>query len=194
MISGARAVRLLVDAGLSNEALGMGRMNIETLAHIEALATDPGDAIALLTQHIMKGNNGAVPQDAQTVLNEFKGEELRLLATIYVHWCQRHTQKAANDAARSPSQTREGVKEAPGIASEITKDTFGDFLDTRGMPDPDLLIRTSGEYRISNFLLWQLSYAELWVTPVLWPDFRRKHLIEALNEYAQRDRRFGGVG
>jgi len=76
---------------------------------------------------------------------------------------------------------------------EINETTFGDFLYTRGLPDPDLLIRTSGEYRISNFLLWQASYAELWVTPVLWPDFRRRHLIEALKEYGRRERRFGGV-
>jgi undecaprenyl diphosphate synthase len=75
----------------------------------------------------------------------------------------------------------------------ITEETFGDFLYTRGIPDPDLIIRTSGEYRISNFLLWQASYAELWITPVLWPDFRRKHLIEAINEYGRRERRFGGV-
>ncbi len=76
---------------------------------------------------------------------------------------------------------------------QIDEETFGDCLYTRGMPDPDLLIRTSGEYRISNFLLWQTWYTELWVTPVLWPDFRRKHLLEAINEYARRERRFGGV-
>lgn len=76
---------------------------------------------------------------------------------------------------------------------QISEKTFGDCLYTRGMPDPDLLIRTSGEYRISNFLLWQTWYTELWVTPVLWPDFRRKHLIEAIKEYGRRERRFGGV-
>jgi len=86
------------------------------------------------------------------------------------------------------------VKRGTLEVGDINETTFGDFLYTRGVPDPDLLIRTSGEYRISNFLLWQLSYAELWVTPVLWPDFRRAHLIEALKEYARRDRRFGGVG
>jgi undecaprenyl diphosphate synthase len=76
---------------------------------------------------------------------------------------------------------------------QITEETFGEFLYTRGMPDPDLLIRTSGEHRLSNFLLWQTWYTELWVTPVLWPDFRRKHLIEAIKEYGRRERRFGGV-
>jgi undecaprenyl diphosphate synthase len=61
------------------------------------------------------------------------------------------------------------------------------------MPDPDLLIRTAGEMRISNFLLWQISYAEIWVTPVAWPDFQEHHLDEALAAFATRDRRFGGL-
>jgi undecaprenyl diphosphate synthase len=75
----------------------------------------------------------------------------------------------------------------------LTEESFARFLYTAGMPDPDLLIRTSGEMRISNFLLWQLAYAEIVVTPVFWPDFREKHLIEALAEFQRRERRFGGV-
>ncbi len=62
------------------------------------------------------------------------------------------------------------------------------------MPDPDLLIRTAGEMRLSNFLLWQASYAELWFTEVLWPDFRKEHLEEAIEEYGRRTRKFGAVG
>lgn len=75
--------------------------------------------------------------------------------------------------------------------SDITPDLFALQLDTVGMPDPDLLIRTSGEMRLSNYLLWQLSYAELWVTPVLWPDFGEKELDAALEDYARRHRRYG---
>lgn len=66
-------------------------------------------------------------------------------------------------------------------------------LYTAGQPDPDLLIRTSGEARLSNFLLWQSSYTEIWITPVLWPDFREEHLRQAIAEYSRRQRRFGGV-
>ncbi len=77
--------------------------------------------------------------------------------------------------------------------SSIDEDTFAARLTTAGMPDPDLLIRTAGEMRISNFLLWQISYAELWVTPVAWPDFEEHHLDEALAAFAGRDRRFGGL-
>ena len=76
----------------------------------------------------------------------------------------------------------------------IDEAAFAARLDTAGMPDPDLLIRTAGEMRVSNFLLWQISYAELWVTPVAWPDFSEEHLDEALAAYACRDRRFGGIG
>jgi undecaprenyl diphosphate synthase len=67
------------------------------------------------------------------------------------------------------------------------------YLYTAGQPDPDLLIRTSGEMRISNFLLWQIAYAEIWVTDVLWPDFRRRHLLQAIADYQKRERRYGGI-
>jgi undecaprenyl diphosphate synthase len=70
---------------------------------------------------------------------------------------------------------------------------IANFLYTAGLPDPDLLIRTSGELRISNFMLWQLAYAELWITDTLWPDFRRRHLYQAVADYQRRERRFGRV-
>ena len=71
--------------------------------------------------------------------------------------------------------------------------TFSRFLYTAGQPDPDLLIRTSGEMRVSNFLLWQIAYAEIYVTETLWPDFRRRHLLEAVLAYQKRERRYGGI-
>lgn len=79
---------------------------------------------------------------------------------------------------------------AEQIAS-LTEETFASYLNTQGMPDPELMIRTSGEHRISNFLLWQLSYAELYFTDVLWPDFRKEDLYQAIVSYQQRERRFG---
>jgi undecaprenyl diphosphate synthase len=75
----------------------------------------------------------------------------------------------------------------------IQEKTVADHLYTREIPDPDLLIRTSGEMRISNFMLWQISYAEIYVTPVLWPDFGKKEFTLALADYSSRERRFGGV-
>ncbi len=79
-------------------------------------------------------------------------------------------------------------------AEEITKEVFSKYLYTEGMPDPDLLIRTSGEMRISNFLLWQIAYTEIYVTDTLWPDFRREELIQILHDYQKRERRFGVTG
>ncbi len=87
----------------------------------------------------------------------------------------------------------ERVKRGELESTDIDETTVADALYTAGQPDPDLLIRTSGEMRISNFLLWQIAYTEFYVTPVLWPDFGRKDLYEALVQYAARNRRFGGI-
>jgi undecaprenyl diphosphate synthase len=76
---------------------------------------------------------------------------------------------------------------------DISEELLADYLDTAGMPDPDLLVRTAGEMRISNFLLWQISYAELWVTDKCWPEFQVEDLHDAIRDYAGRDRRFGGL-
>lgn len=90
------------------------------------------------------------------------------------------------DAVRRAIQS--GVRPA-----DLDERMFGDFLYTAGQPDPDLLIRTSGEMRVSNFLLWQIAYAEIYVTETLWPDFRRRHLLEAVLAYQKRERRYGGI-
>ncbi|HXG54916.1 MAG TPA: isoprenyl transferase [Vicinamibacterales bacterium] len=83
---------------------------------------------------------------------------------------------------------------ASGIDPEdVDEARFSGFLYTAGQPDPDLLIRTSGEMRVSNFLLWQIAYAEIWVTDTLWPDFRKRDLLEAVLAYQKRDRRYGGI-
>jgi undecaprenyl diphosphate synthase len=83
----------------------------------------------------------------------------------------------------------------PAVAPEtLDERTFSHYLYTAGIPDPDLLIRTSGELRISNFMLWQIAYSEIWITADFWPDFRRKHLLQAVLDYQQRERRFGDIG
>lgn len=78
-------------------------------------------------------------------------------------------------------------------ASDIDEACFASYLDTRGLPDPDLLIRTSGEQRLSNYLLWQLAYSEFYFTETAWPDFHKEELVEAIEAYNRRDRRFGGT-
>ena len=87
----------------------------------------------------------------------------------------------------------EEVKRGKLDPADINEKVISDHLWTRNIPDPDLLIRTSGEMRVSNFLLWQISYAELVITPTLWPDFKKPQFYAALEEYAKRHRRFGGV-
>ncbi len=94
------------------------------------------------------------------------------------------------DAVRSVIADVQKKKISPG---EIDDQVFNRYLYTHDLPEPDLLIRTSGEYRISNFLLWQIAYAELYVTDTYWPDFRKQHLFEAIMDYQKRERRFGKV-
>ena len=90
------------------------------------------------------------------------------------------------DAARRAMEA--GVR-----PEELDEARFAQFLYTAGQPDPDLLVRTSGEMRVSNYLLWQIAYAEIYVTETLWPDFRRRHLLEAILAYQKRERRYGGI-
>jgi undecaprenyl diphosphate synthase len=113
------------------------------------------------------------------------GEDLAL------NLCISYSSRA--ELTRAARQLAEEVAAGRLDPADIDEDALARRLYTAPWPDPDLLIRTSGEMRISNFLLWQLAYAELYVTPVLWPDFTRRHLFEAILEFQRRDRRFGRV-
>jgi undecaprenyl diphosphate synthase len=97
------------------------------------------------------------------------------------------------EIARAARQLAEDVVERRLALADVDEDAFARRLYTAGVPDPDLLVRTSGEMRVSNFLLWQIAYAELFLTPVLWPDFTRGNLFEAILSYQGRERRFGRV-
>ncbi|MDP3775674.1 MAG: isoprenyl transferase [Gemmatimonadales bacterium] len=97
------------------------------------------------------------------------------------------------EIARAARRLAEDVLQGRLALEDVDEEALGLRLYTAGLPDPDLLIRTSGEQRISNFLLWQLAYTELYITPVLWPDFTRRHLIEAVIDFQGRERRFGRV-
>lgn len=95
------------------------------------------------------------------------------------------------EIVRAAKKIAEEVQAGKLDVAQINEHTFRNYLETADFPDPELMIRTSGEYRISNYLLYQLAYAELYFTPVHWPEFRRQHLLEAINDYQQRERRFG---
>ncbi len=84
-------------------------------------------------------------------------------------------------------------QKAGKLETPVSEDTISGYLDTAGLPDPDLMIRTSGELRLSNYLLWQLAYSEFYFTNVPWPDFKKEELVKAIEKYNERDRRYGGV-
>ena len=98
-----------------------------------------------------------------------------------------------DELARAARKIAEDVKNQKIRTEDIDQELFGSYLDTAGIPDPDLLIRTSGEQRLSNFLLWQLAYTEFYFTDTAWPDFTKEELMQAIEKYNSRDRRYGGV-
>ena len=100
---------------------------------------------------------------------------------------------ARDEIARAARRIAEEVANGSLVPADVTEERFGVYLDTANLPDPDLLIRTSGELRLSNFLLWQLAYAEFLFVDVYWPDFSREQLEAAIAEYQRRSRRFGGT-
>ena len=125
-------------------------------------------------------------------------ESIRKLEEFSMDYDEMYFQIAMNYGSRDEI-TRGMRKMAQDVADgkvspdQITEDTIGSYLDTAGVPDPDLLIRTSGEQRLSNFLMWQLAYTEFYFTDVAWPDFHKAELVQAIEKYNQRDRRYGGV-
>jgi len=147
----------------------------------------------LMDQNIqlrMIGLRDGLPPD---VLNEYERTAERTAANDGMILClgvNYGGRSEISDAARRLALDVQAGLLAP---SQVDEARFAAYLFTAGMSDPDLLIRTAGEMRISNFLLWQISYAELWVTPALWPDFRGDDLVEACRAYASRERKFGGL-
>lgn len=98
-----------------------------------------------------------------------------------------------DEIIRAVKTLSKDVKENRLALDDINEDLFSQYLDTKGIPEPDLLIRTSGEQRLSNFLLWQMAYTEFYFTDVLWPDFNKEELLNAIQYYSQRNRKFGGI-
>jgi len=134
------------------------------------------------------GHPEALPASARAALRRVMRETAShrgLTLTLALNYSAR--QEILDGARRLAADLR------CGRGTSRHRDDFRRYLSTSFLPDPDLVIRTSGEMRLSDFLLWQSAYAELWFTPVLWPDFRRRHLEAALRAFARRQRRYGGV-
>ena len=135
------------------------------------------------------GSRSELDNDIQRMLDdavELTKENTALNLTIAFNYGSR------DEIARAAGRIAEAVKKGELAPEDMTEECFASYLDTGGLPDPDLLIRTSGELRLSNFLLWQLAYAEFVFVDTYWPDFNKAHFEEAIAEFQRRNRRFGG--
>ncbi len=120
-------------------------------------------------------------------LTEYSSQFTGLTLTIAINYGSR------DEMTRAIKKVAEDVKSEKIVVEDIDEVLFSGYLDTKDIPDPDFMIRTSGEQRLSNYLLWQLAYAEFYFTPVAWPDFTPEELKKAVEEYDKRNRRFGGI-
>ena len=167
----------------------------EVQALMELLVQTISDELPLMMKYNMRlntiGDIQSLPTTAYEKIIEVK-QQTAANTGLTIHVALSYSgQWELTEAAKRIAQK---VSEGKLSPAEITQQTVADNLDTAGIPDPELMIRTSGEYRISNFLLWQLAYTELYFTPVLWPDFRKEHLFAAVEDYQKRERRFGKTG
>lgn len=126
-------------------------------------------------------------QESIRNLEEFSKDYDELYFQIAMNYGSR------DEITRGMRRMAQDVADGKVSPEEITEDRISSYLDTTGVPDPDLLIRTSGEQRLSNFLMWQLAYTEFYFTDIAWPDFHKAELVQAIEKYNQRDRRYGGV-
>ncbi|MBK6545286.1 MAG: isoprenyl transferase [Saprospiraceae bacterium] len=165
------------------EVKGLMSLLVETLKHeLSALEKNKIRLRAI-------GDLSMLPKSTQDALNagmEKTNQNTRMDLILALNYSSRwEILKAVNLIAQNLMENK--------IQAPINESQFSSFLSTHGIPDPELLIRTSGEHRISNFLLWQLAYTELYFTPVFWPEFKKEHLYEAILDYQGRQRRFGKI-
>jgi len=202
--AGAESVRDVIEACAS---LGVGYLTLYTFSaeNWRRSQREVAALMALIEENLRReiqelhqkgvrvraiGRLGQLPASLQEELSRcvaLTRENRRLNLNLAINYGGRA--ELVDAAVRVAEQVSQGELSA----EEVDEDTYAQFLYTAGMPDPDLLIRTAGEMRVSNYLLWQIAYAEIWVTPVLWPEFRRQHLVEAIRDYQQRTRKFGGA-
>ena len=187
---GELGIKYLTLYAFSTENWNRPKAEIDGL--MELLVSTLKQEIKTLMENQVKlitiGETANLPADCQKnlawAIDQTKGNSGLTLILALSYSGRWEITKAAKALATEVEQGR--IK-----ASEINERLLENFLQTSGIPDPELLIRTSGELRVSNFLLWQIAYSELYITPTLWPDFRKDHLYEAIWSYQQRERRFG---
>lgn len=187
---GEIGIKYLTLYAFSTENWGRPKEEVEGL--MELLVNTLKQEIKTLMENQVKlitiGDTSNLPEDCQKNLewavNTTKnnsGLTLILALSYSGRW----------EITRAMKSIAEKIKSGKLNVNDIHEEMIGQHLQTAQIPDPELLIRTSGEMRVSNFLLWQIAYSELYITPTLWPDFRKEHLYEAIWSYQQRERRFG---
>lgn len=171
------------------------RPELEINALMEILVTSLKNETPLLNENGISlnaiGDINKLPESCQNTLQEAIDEtshNKRMQLNIALSYSGRW------DILNSVQTIVKDVLDGKLSQDEINEDLFSSYLSTAGMPDPELMIRTSGEMRISNYLLWQLAYTELYITPKLWPDFKKEDFFEAIGSYQNRERRFGKTG
>lgn len=188
--SGEIGIKYLTLYAFSTENWGRPKEEVDGL--MELLVNTLKQEIKTLMENQVKlitiGDTSNLPEDCQKNLewavNTTKnnsGMTLILALSYSGRW----------EITRAVKAIAEEIKSGKLTEADVNEEMIGRHLQTAGIPDPELLIRTSGEMRVSNFLLWQIAYSELYITPTLWPDFRKEHLYEAIWSYQQRERRFG---
>ena len=185
-------IKVLTVYAFSTENWSRPRREVDFLMRLpkEFLRTDLPDLIEKNVKVVMIGSAEALPHHTRQAVDE----ALRATAQntgMILNFALNYGSRA--EILHAVREIADGAASGQINPAEIDEQTIHDHLYTANLPDPDLLIRPSGEIRLSNFLLWQLAYAELWFSDVYWPDFDREHLLEAIEAYRQRDRRFGGI-
>jgi undecaprenyl diphosphate synthase len=172
-----------------------GRPQEEVIALMALMVTvirkEGADLMANNVRLMAIGNIERLPETTRAELNaliEETGKNTGLTLVLALSYSSRW--EIAEAVKKIASQVKNGTMEI----ADITEDAVSEHLTTKNIPDPDLLIRTGGEYRISNFLMWQVSYSELYFTDVYWPEFREENLYKAIRDYQNRERRFGKTG
>ena len=183
-------VKFLTLFAFSTENWCRPAIEVDTLMEllVNAIRTETPELHQNGVKLIAIGDINVLPEKCQLQLEEamrITSNNTRLTVCVALSYSSRwEIVNACREIAKS-------VIEKKMSPEDIDQELFSSFLDTGGLPDPDLLIRTSGELRVSNFLMWQIAYSELYFTPVLWPDFRKKHFYQAIIDFQRRERRYG---
>jgi undecaprenyl diphosphate synthase len=185
-------IEFLTLYAFSTENWNRPRTEVDALMTL-LVSTINKETKTLLENNVRLGSIGDIDSLPQSVARHLKGAIEKTKKNTGLNLILALNYSSRWEILNAVNKLAEDLKNKKLETDTIDNKTFESYLNTSGIPDPELLIRTSGEFRISNFLLWQIAYAELYFTPTLWPDFRRENLYQAITDYQNRERRFGKI-